>query len=169
MVRAHVTATIGREAGLALAAMCVIALASGSASAASTTVYKCFDRNLNVVYTDTPCVGEQMDVKTVDADPVALAELQRERDSLARSTAQRIADSHRASLERPYTEPYLAYPGNEDMGAYSDVGGYLPYGYAYPPSARPKRIRGAATHGVVQAKRQHVVSIPPPTHIISPR
>ncbi len=168
MVRGHATAMIGRHRSLALAVLGVLAMASGGAGAASTTVYKCFDRNLNVLYTDMPCTGEQMDVNTVDADPVALAELQRERDSLARSTAQRIADSHRASLERTYTEPYIAYPASEDMGAYSDVGGYLPYGYAYPPSARPKRIRGAAMHSVVQVKRQRVMSTPPP-RIISPR
>ncbi len=169
MVRAHTTAVIGRPRSLALAALWVLAMASGGAVAASTTVYKCFDRNLNVLYTDAPCAGEQIDVKTVDADPVALAELQRERDSLARSTAQRIADSHRASLERTYTEPYIAYPASEDMGAYSDIGGYLPYGYAYPPSARPKRIHGAATHSVVQAKRQRIASAPPPPRMISPR
>jgi hypothetical protein len=169
MVRAHATAGIGRRRSLALAALCLLAMASGGAGAASTTVYKCFDRNLNVLYTDVPCTGEQMDVKTVDADPVALAELQRERDSLARSTAQRIADSHRASLERAYAEPYAVYPANEDMAAYSDVGGYLPYGFAYPPSARPKRIHGAETHSVVQAKRQRVVTTPPPPRIISPR
>jgi hypothetical protein len=109
-----------------------------------------------------------LDVTTVDADPVALAELQRERDALARSTAQRIQDSHRASLERAYAEPYAVYSANGDMGAYSDGGGYLPYGYAYSPSARPKRIHGAAAHPVVQAKRQRVVSAPPPPRV-SPR
>ena len=168
MVRAKPTATHCRQRGLALAALCVILAASGSASAASTTVYKCFDRNLGVLYTDEPCPGEQMNVKTRDADPVALAELQRERDALARSTAQRIQDSHRASLERAYTEPYVAYAPDENMGAYNDGGGYFPYGYAYPQSARPRRIHGAVAHAVVQARRPGVVPSPPP-HMISPR
>jgi hypothetical protein len=63
--------------GLLLLACCWVAIASGPVWAA-TTVYKCFDVTLGVLYTDQPCKGEQMDIRAGEADPVAVAELQRE-------------------------------------------------------------------------------------------
>jgi hypothetical protein len=86
--------------GFLLLASCVITMASGTTWAAATTVYKCFDKNLGVLYTDVPCKGEQMSIRAGEADPVAVAELQRERDALSRSAAQRIADSCCAALDR---------------------------------------------------------------------
>jgi uncharacterized protein DUF4124 len=147
---------------LALVALWLLG-ANGSALAATTTVYKCFDRNLNVLYSDEPCRGEQMNVKTSDADPAALAELQRERDALARSTAQRIADSHRAALERAST-PQFAYPAGDDLGTYGGgvyVPAYAPYGYAGMPPSRPKRFHAAAIGAVKPVVKPRVVANPP--------
>ncbi len=99
--------------GFVLVASCLVLVTGGNASAATTTIYKCFDRNLNVLYTDEPCSGVQMNVKTNDADPAALAELQYERDALARSTAQRLADGRRAALEWA-AAPQWVYPAEPD-------------------------------------------------------
>jgi hypothetical protein len=141
-------------------------VASGSASAATTTVYKCFDRNLTVLYSDEPCSGEQMNVKTNVADPAALAELQHERDALARSAAQRLADSRRASLERAAAAPWVYVP-EEDFGTYAGGAAYVPYGYAGIPAGRPKRLHAAATRTVKSTLKPRVAPSPP--HIIPPR
>jgi len=162
MDRAHPNANsthrLGKFGG-ALLATCIAVFVAGNAWAGSTMVYKCFDRNQGVLYTDEPCRGEQMNVQVTDANPVAVAELQRERDALARSTAQRLADSRRAALDNAYAAQY-AYPPVEDAGAYADAGAYFPYGYGTYASGR--RAHAAAMHPVKQVKRQRVVTIPPP-------
>jgi hypothetical protein len=122
---------------------------------------------LTVLYSDEPCPGEQMNVKTNDADPAALAELQHERDALARSTAQRIADSRRAALERTLAVPSF-YPAEVDAGVYTGGAAYLPYGYVGVPPSRPKRVHhAAATRSVKQVARSRVAPSPP--HIVPPR
>jgi len=146
--------------GSALLATCVALLVAGNAWASSTMVYKCFDRNQGVLYTDEPCRGEQMNVQVTDANPLAVAELQRERDALARSTAQRLADGHRAALDNAYAAQYV-YPPGEDAGAYTDANGYFPY-YGTLAYASGRRAHAAAMHPVKQVKRQRVVTIPPP-------
>ncbi len=150
----------GRRIDRVLLVTCIAVLATANAFAASTTVFKCFDRDLGVLYTDEPCKGEQMNIRVTDPDPAAIAELQRERDALARSTAQRVADSRRALRDNAYTAPYF-YPAQEDTGAYADASAYLPYGYTMPPYAQPRRSHAGAMHAVKQEKRR-VVSIPPP-------
>jgi hypothetical protein len=146
---------------------CCFAAAGGDALSATTTIYKCFDRKLTVLYSDQPCPGEQMDIKTNDADPAALAELQHEREALARSIALRIADNRRAALERTLVAAPV-YPAQEDFGAYDGGAAYLPYGYAGVPPARPKRIHAAAATGSVkQAAKARAAPIPP--RVIPPR
>ena len=111
------------------AALATLALALAPAeSAAVTTVYKCFDRNLDVVYTDQPCRGEQLDIEAGKADPNALAELARERDALARAVAQRIADNRRYPVAAP---DYVASPPfvpDTDVYYPAGWGYYAPYG-----------------------------------------
>ena len=129
-------------------------LCCGIAAAAPAPIYKCFDRHLAVVYTDLPCKdGEQLDLRAGNADPAAVARLERERDALDRSSAQRITDLRRAALERQQyvVEPNYApnYAPNYDATAYADMAGYFPYGYAAfagvpqyrqrSPEARPDR------------------------------
>ena len=123
-----------------------IAMAGESAGAATTTVYKCFDKNLAILYTDQPCKGEQMDIRAGDPDPVAVAELQREREALLRSAAQRIADNRRAAPERDYAvqRPYalVEAPASNGDGYYYGGYGVNPYPAAHrgrPPmrDARP--------------------------------
>ena len=150
--------------GFVLVASCLVLLTGGNASAATTTIYKCFDRSLNVLYSDEPCSGEQMNVKTNDADPAALAELQRERDALARSTAQRLADGRRASLERAATAQWV-YPVEADTAPYAG-GFYVPYGYAGVPAPRHKRLHAAVTRTVKPVMKPRIA--PDPPHIAPP-
>ncbi len=85
---------------LTAVALTVLAWAAGPAAAATPAIYKCFDRNLAVLYTDQPCSGELLDVRPGSADPEAVAALARERDALSRSIERRIADQRRATPER---------------------------------------------------------------------
>jgi hypothetical protein len=96
------------------------------ALAVTAPVYKCFDSHLALVYTDLPCKdGEQVDIRAGDADPAAVERLERERDMLDLSAAQRMLDERRAAQMQPVSAPeedmspeqaeqpgygYLAYP-----------------------------------------------------------
>ena len=114
---------------LRFVALAAVMLACGHAGAA--TIYKCFDRGLSVLYTDEPCKGEALDIRPGSADPVAVAELQREREALNRSAAQRIAENRRA-LDTPvvtYVVPPEPVPSPYlDYGYRGYFGGYAPYG-----------------------------------------
>jgi hypothetical protein len=112
------------------------------AKAANTPIYKCFDKHLALVYTDVPCKdGEQLDLRPGDADPAAVARLERERDQLSLSAAQRIADERHAAVQRDLVDrsrPVIAEPNVADSS--SDYG----YGYpvvAYSPRTRPRPHR----------------------------
>jgi hypothetical protein len=128
------------KTGLLLVAACSVALASASASATATTVYKCFDKRLGVLYTDEPCKGEQMSIRAGEADPTAVAELQREREALSRSAAQRIADNRRAALEREYAAQ-RAYASPDMSPEYAGADVYYPAGYGVMPYAAAQRGR----------------------------
>jgi hypothetical protein len=78
-----------------------LVLAIGAADAATASIYKCLGANLVVIYTDQPCKGgEQLDIRAGDADPAAVAQLQRARDQLDWSAAVRIAEERRAAAQR---------------------------------------------------------------------
>jgi len=147
------------KTGFWLLVSCIITMAGGSAWAATTTVYKCFDKNLGILYTDQPCKGEQMDIRAGDPDPVAVAELQREREALSRSAAQRIADNRRAVLERDYATQ-RAYAPVEALPAYPDGDGYYYGGYGvspYPTAHRGRPPMRDARH----SDRERFVPNPP--------
>jgi len=119
------------RAHVRIAVCALVAAAATPAMGAVTTVYKCFDRSLNVVYTDQPCRGEQLDIEAGRADPAALAELQREREALSRAVAQRIADNRRLPVANadyaiggfvPPMDPEVYYPAG--WGSYAP---YAPY------------------------------------------
>jgi hypothetical protein len=124
--------------GFWLVASCLVVGTSGSAWAGTTKVFKCFDRNLAIIYTDEPCKGEEMTIRAGEADPAAVAELQRERDALARSAAQRIADNRRAALVRDYS-PQWAYPPDAVPTNGSGEAYYPAYGGAPYAAARRQR------------------------------
>ena len=132
-----------------LGACASIALLSvtGAAWAASTPIYKCFDKNLGLVYTDLPCKdGELLDLRPGEADPASVARLERDRDRLDQSAAQRIVDERRASEQRELADRMRSEPiyGIPDSSlAYGYGNDYL-YGYplvAYPPYAHPRPRR----------------------------
>lgn len=130
---------------ISLASLCGFALAAGTADAAVTSVYKCFDRNLNVVYTDQPCRGEHLSIETGIVDHAAVAELQREREAVTRSAAQRVAELR--TLPAPvgnygYGGPAFVengYGGNADV--YYPAFGYGSYGNGDRSRKRPDYAR----------------------------
>jgi hypothetical protein len=136
-----------------IAAFAMLAAAAAPASSAVTTVYKCFDRSLNVVYTDQPCRGEQLDIEAGRADPAALAELQREREALSRAVAQRIADNRRLPVANSdYAVGGFASPIDPEVYYPAGWGSYDPYAVERPrgrgPSAGRHDGRPGTTRGV---------------------
>ena len=104
-------------------ACCLIVLTGGS-WAATKPIYKCLDKNFGLLYTDEPCnEGEQLDIRAGDADPAAVARLERQRDALDQSAAQRIADLHRPAPEGAGLSR-LRYELVDERGSYD-------YGSAY--------------------------------------
>jgi hypothetical protein len=136
-------------AGLALA---LLAPMSGLATTAP--IYKCVDANLGLLYADEPCKnGEQMNIRAGDADPAAIAKLQRERDAFDQRAAQRRADQLR---QQDWAAQYMI-EGNQrvvDVSS-SDYGGvwWLP-GIARP---HPPRARGPKAQ-----ESRRLATMPPP-------
>jgi hypothetical protein len=170
----HRSSTLGSALRATLALALIGAIAPNAVAAAS-PIYKCFDKSLSVVYTDLPCRdGEVVDIRAGNADPAAIARLERERDALDRSSAQRITDLRRAQLERSfstanYGPDYGAYAPGYDGETYADAGLYLPYGYGYGYgllSGAPRgRQQGHDGRFDRRGARQHVVPnriTPPP-------
>ena len=139
---------LARAAACALTAVGIAVLAAAPASAANTAIYKCLDNHLGLVYTDLPCKdGEKLDIRAGDADPVAVARLERVRDQLDQSAAQRIVDERRAA-ERSALANRLRREAEEERNAAETMATYLPfdYGYGYVPflpvtRAHPPRAR----------------------------
>src|SRR6202140_2933619 len=89
-----------RKYSAAMIAAGALVLASCVADATA-SIYKCLGANLALIYTDQPCKGgEQLDIHAGDADPAAVAQLQRARDQLDRSAAARIVDERRTAAQR---------------------------------------------------------------------
>ena len=94
---------------------------------ASTPIYKCLDANLGFLYTDEPCKdGEELNIRAGNADPAAVARLERTRDALDQSAARRIAEVQRAQNAMP------RYAFQDEQGAY-DYQAYDLNAYDYPP------------------------------------
>ncbi len=128
------------------------------AAAGTTAVYKCFDRNLNVLYTDQPCAGELLEIRAGDPDAAALAALQKERDALAKSIEQRIADSRKPPREIAVTEPVVPLPAN----AYTANDVWYPGYAAYPPRPPPRRNRDDAARDDRRERAGYVPNPLPP-------
>lgn len=124
--------------------LAVTALATVPAWAASPPIYKCLDSHLGLVYTDLPCKdGEQLDIRAGDADPAAVARLDRALDRLDQSAEQRMLDDRHAADWR--ASMGLLPRGSEDdqdaapvsSAPYASGYGYGYGYYAYPPYLRP--------------------------------
>jgi hypothetical protein len=143
----------------ALLILGLLLLAPGGNSAASTPIYKCLDKNLGLVYTDEPCKdGELLNIRAGDADPAAVARLERVRDALDQSAAQRITDERRIAAQRdlagwygrePEASPYDFWAdAPDDYGTW-----WLPgFAHRHPPRSRlhkpqeQRRLAVAAPH-----------------------
>ena len=112
---------------------CCLVVLSGGSWAATKPIYKCLDKNLGLLYTDEPCKeGQQLDIRAGDADPAAVARLERQRDALDQSAAQRISDLRRVAPEGN-AAPRVAYESAEQSGSYDYYGAYYPgYGTGSP-------------------------------------
>jgi hypothetical protein len=121
-------------------------LAAVPASAANTVVYRCLDAHLTVVYTDVPCKeGEAFDTRAGDADPAAVQRLEKMRDSLDQSAAQRLA-AERLAAQTVVPMPMRGDAPQDD----GPDGGYYTYpvaGYGYGPTRQhPLRDRNRVSH-----------------------
>ena len=135
-------------AGWALLISCFVLFAPNSGSAA-TPIYKCLDKNLGLLYTDQPCKdGELMNIRAGDADPAAVARLERAREALDQRAAQRIADQQRAAEQRDlaalYTRGDERYV-DDSSAAYTPydngaIGWFPGFGTHHPPRARPRKM-----------------------------
>jgi hypothetical protein len=144
----------------ALMVLGLLLLAPVSSSAATSTIYKCFDKNLGLLYTDEPCQGERLNVRAGDADPAAVARLERARDALDQSAAQRIVDERRAAAQRDLAASYAggvepnAYDYTAANAPYDDYGvawWYPGFGRHHHPRSRPHR----------PPEPRHFVPVPP--------
>ena len=132
-------------------ALCLVVLLVGHGWAATTPIYKCLDKNLGLLYTDQPCKeGEQLDVRAGDPDPAAIARLDRERDALDQSAAQRIADDSRYAFLAG-REMGMGYGPPDEGGPYDDGSAYVSgFGFVSNPFLlhHPKKPRHPKSHPV---------------------
>jgi hypothetical protein len=152
-----------RAAACALTALGIVVLAVAPASAAETAIYKCLDNHLGLVYTDLPCKnGEKLDIRAGDADPAALARLERVRDQLDQSAAQRIVDERRAA-ERTALANHLRRGAEEERSAAETMGAYAPfdYGYGYVPFLPATRMHPPRTRAHKALKPPRFAPQPP--------
>jgi hypothetical protein len=153
----------------ALGACVAIAVGSllfvaGPAWSTNAPIYKCFDKNLGLLYTDLPCKdGEQLDLRPGDADPASVARLERERDQLDQSVAQRILDERRAAAQRDLADRIRGEAVYGDgVPNYPDYSLAYGYGYpfvTYPPHAHPRPHR---PHPLPRIADQHRFAPNPP-------
>lgn len=151
-------------AGGACFALCLLVLTASSGWAATTPIYKCFDKNLGLLYTDEPCKdGEQLNIRAGDADPAAVAQLERQRDALDQSAAQRMADQRRPAAERDGTSR-LGYEPVEERESF-DYGpaSVSDYGFVSYPFTRHHPVRPR------HPKAHHMRHFAPPPPYVVPR
>jgi hypothetical protein len=151
-------------AGGACFALCLLVLTASSGWAATTPIYKCFDKNLGLLYTDEPCKdGEQLNIRAGDADSAAVARLERQRDALDQSAAQRMADQRRAAAEgngasRLRYEPVEDRESSDYGPAYDSDYGFVSYPVMHHHPVRPRH-----------PKPHHMRHVAPPPPYVVPR
>jgi hypothetical protein len=142
-----------RKHSAAMIAAGALVFATCLVDAAEASIYKCLGANLVLIYTDQPCKGgEQLDIHAGDADPAAVAQLQRARDQLDRSAAARIVDERRTAAQRELAALARREQDEDRSAAYDADYSASPYGYsllwypafvpmhsAHPPRAHPRR------------------------------
>ena len=134
-------------AGGGCLALCLVVLGQSS-WAATVPIYKCLDRNLALVYTDLPCKdGERLDIRAGDADPAAVARLERERDELDQSASQRAAEQRRTVVEGEdaslsgYQPEEGAATGDDGSAAYASGYGLISFPRHHPMRHRKPKLQ----------------------------
>ena len=154
-------AVAAKGAALSMA-LCSLSLAAPSLYAASTTVYRCLDRHLDVVYTDEPCKeGAPLEIRTADADPAALARLERIRDALDEAAVQRLTEERRLAMQSIATVPMgRNLAESEDAPDYGSYYTYPVVGYA------PQHVRRDRDHDRRQHRMGSRRGAPSPPYIV---
>ena len=112
----------------AMIAAGALVLATSVADAATASIYKCLGANLVVIYTDQPCKGgEQLDIRAGDADPAAVAQLQRARDQLDRSAAARVVEERHTAAQRDLAALARRERDEDRSAPYGPDGSASPY------------------------------------------
>jgi hypothetical protein len=101
-----------------------------------------------------------MYIRAGEADAAAVAELQRDREALSRSAAQRIADNRRAARDRDNAAQWVNPPA-PDVQPYANADAYYPAGYAYMPPAQARHRRPDAKDRFARRDRASTVPNPP--------
>jgi hypothetical protein len=115
----------------AMIAAGALVLATSVADAATASIYKCLGANLTFTYTDQPCKGgEPLDIHAGDADPAAVAQLQRARDQLDRSAAARIVEERRTAAQRDLAALMRRERDEDRSAAYEPDYSASPYDYS---------------------------------------
>lgn len=145
------------------AALLALSLSFHPARAATTTVYRCLDAHLNVVYTDVKCKdGESFEIQTGEADTAALARLDRQRDALDRSADERLRAERLAAAQRFVPVPMAGETGSDDSLGYGEYYTYPVAGYGsvfHQHLLRPKVDHRAHRRG----------GAPPPPYVVPHR
>ena len=138
-------------------------LLAAATFAANTTVYRCLNAHLDVVYTDVPCnEGAPLEIRAGDADPAALARLDRIRDALDQAAVQRIDEERRLAAQNFVPVPVARDTAPDDTSGYDSYYTYPVGGYGYAPQQRP-RDRDRAR---LQRRFASRGSAPPPPYIV---
>jgi hypothetical protein len=140
-----------KKLGVARGAIVALSLVmlTGSSWAGTAPIYKCFDRNLGLLYTDLPCKdGEQLDIRPGEADLAAVARLERQLDALDQSASQRIAEQRRAATQE-MGATRLRYEAVDQGGSYDQGPTYVSdygivsqsYMHHHPRRSREAKLR----------------------------
>jgi uncharacterized protein DUF4124 len=155
--------SIERIAVCAFAAISLAVLAT-AVQAANGAIYRCLDAHLGVVYTDVPCKdGEAFDTRAGEADPAAVARLEKLRDALDQSAVQRMSDERRLAAQAAVIP--APYRPSEDSFDGSGYDGYYTYPVAGYMSNRPH----AAHHHARRDLEPRRGGAPKPPYIVPRR
>jgi hypothetical protein len=132
-----------------------------TAYAANTIVYRCLDAHLEVVYTDVPCKeGAPFEISAGDADPAALARLERIRDGLDQAAVQRLSDVRRSAGPTVMPVPMARESEVEEAG------GYYTYPVAGYVSTRPQAAKASSHARSARHARIARGGAPSPPYIV---
>jgi hypothetical protein len=133
------------------------------ASTAGAAIYKCTEAGGQVLYSDVPCKGGSVvDVRPGDADPAAIARLERDRAEFDRNMVARRAADDAAALQRAALDARLREAEAAQRVAEETASAAVPY-YS-PLFVVPHVKRHSHPHKVRPAPKRNVPASPVPLH-----